>query len=127
MLEPAPDYDGEDGLSADEAYVLSLFARVDTIAFAVAGACVAAVVMFFATAILLLVGPAPAQPIGTNLWALSTFWPGYSVTWGGAFIGAIYGGICGALGAFFLAVFWNLSHLVIVGFIAFKYSALEIE
>lgn len=108
---------------ADE-LTLGLFATFDTIAFVIASACVAALIMFLATSTLLIMGPAPGHPVGPHLAALATFWPGYSVSWAGAFVGAFYAAICGSLVGFALAVFWNFCHIVILGLAALRRGAL---
>lgn len=117
------DLEVDDGHSSADELTLNLFATFDTLAFVVASACVAALVMFLATAILLVAGPAPGHPVGPHLSALMPFWPGYSVTWVGAAIGAFYAAIGGALIGFVIAVFWNLSHIVIVGLAALRRGA----
>jgi hypothetical protein len=58
---------------------MSLFAKADVIAASVAAAVCGGLFVFLATAALLVQGPAPGQPIGANLSALGTFWPGYTV------------------------------------------------
>lgn len=99
---------------------LNLFARFDTFAFALASACVVALIMFLATASLLVIGPSAGRPLGTHLSAFATFWPGYSVSWAGALVGTIYAGLIGGLIGFALAVFWNFCHIVIVGLAALR-------
>ncbi len=49
---------------------------------------VAGVLLWLTTVILLLKG---GYPVGPNLWLLSQFLVGYSVTWTGAFIGLAWG------------------------------------
>jgi hypothetical protein len=106
---------------------LNLFARFDTLAFALASACVAALIMFLATASLLVIGPAAGRPLGTHLSAFATFWPGYSVSWVGALVGTIYAGLIGGLIGFALAVFWNFCHIVIVGLAALRLGVDECD
>jgi len=106
---------------------LSLFARFDTLAFVLASASVAAMVMFLTTATLLVSGAEPGQHIGTHLGGLGTFWPGYSVSWTGSLVGALYAGGVGALAGFALSVSWNFAHIVIVGVAALRRGALEYD
>lgn len=123
MLEASDSGANRKGaLNAPDALVLSLFARIDILAFAVAAGAVAGVAMFLATAALLLAGASPGVEVGSNLSALSTFWPGYSVTWPGAFVGAFYGGLVGAAAGFVVALFWNFAHLLIVGLAALRFT-----
>ena len=116
-----PAYGGADEVS------VGLFAMFDTLAFVLASACVAALVMFLATAILLVIGPAPGHPVGPHLVALATFWPGYSITWLGAVVGAFYAAIAGALVGFAISVFWNFCHIVMLGLAALRRGALEYD
>jgi L-asparagine transporter-like permease len=105
----------EGGYSSADKLTLNLFATFDTLAFVIASACVAALVMFLATAVLLVIGPAPGHPVGPHLSALTPFWPGFSVSWIGAIVGAFYAAIGGGLVGLAVAVFWNFTHIVIVG------------
>lgn len=116
-----------DALSAEEALALRLFAKLDTIAFTVAAGCVAAVAMFVATAALLVNGAGEGQHIGPHLGAFSTFWPGYSVSWVGAFVGAFYAFWVGSLAGFGLALFWNFTHIVMLGLAALRRGGLDFE
>lgn len=113
------------GIAPSDALVLSLFARIDIFAFTIASGVVAGVGMLLATAVLLIAGAPPGAEIGPNLSALSTFWPGYSVTWPGAFVGGFYGGLTGAAIGFMLGLFWNFAHLLIVGLAALRFTDLE--
>ncbi len=100
--------------------LLALFARIDTVAMTVSTGAVIGLVMFLATAVLLLQGAPPDRAIGTNLSALSTFMPGFEVSWIGGLAGAVYGFIVGSALGFVLAVAWNFTHLLFVGFAAIK-------
>ncbi|MCI0537314.1 MAG: hypothetical protein L0Z50_19030 [Verrucomicrobiales bacterium] len=95
--------------------VMSMFGRAHVWAAAIAGGVVAACAMFLATAVLLIQGAPPGVEIGPNLAALRLFWPGYSVTWAGSVIGALYAGAVGAALGFIVALFWNFAHIVVVG------------
>lgn len=61
--------------------------------------------LFIATAWLLIKG---GENVGQNLSLLGHFFPGYSVTWGGAFVGLIYGVLAGAILGYCLALIYNL-------------------
>ena len=95
--------------------LMALFARMDTLGLTAATAVVGALALFAATAILLLKGAPPGVPVGPNLAALTTFLPGYTVSWGGALTGAFYGALSGAAIGFVLAVLWNFTHLLFIG------------
>lgn len=107
-----------------DALVLSLFARIDILAFAIAAGVVAAVAMFILTAALLMAGAPPGVEVGSNLSALTTFWPGFSISWPGSIVGAFYAGLSGAAVGFLLALFWNFAHLLIVGLAALRFTEL---
>lgn len=127
MLELSDDRRSNAEMSPADAVVLSLFARIDIIAFTIAAAAVAALAMFLATAALLVVGAPPGQPVGPHLSALSTFWPGFTVSWTGAPVGAFYAALCGGAAGFMLALFWNFAHLVIVGLAALRFATIGAE
>ena len=61
--------------------------------------------LFVATAWLLIKG---GPNVGENLSLLRHYFPGYSVTWGGAFVGLFYGLLVGAILGFCLAFLYNL-------------------
>lgn len=81
--------------------IASLRASVMAVVFAMVGG----VGLFVATAWLLIKG---GVYVGKNLSLLSNFFPGYSVTWGGAFVGLIYGAVTGALLGYALAMLYNM-------------------
>ena len=101
---------------------MALFARMDTVAMAVAVSLLFALELAAATAVLILVGAPPGVPIGPNLSALGNILPGYSVTWFGCFIGAVWASIIGLVAGFLIATFWNFAHVVFMGLSALSYS-----
>jgi hypothetical protein len=60
--------------------------------------------LFVVTAWLILSG---GEPMGPHLGLLSHYFPGYSVSWPGAFLGAIYGFASGALIGWSIARIYN--------------------
>jgi hypothetical protein len=60
--------------------------------------------LFLATAWLLIIG---GDPIGPHLGLLDNYFPGYAVTWPGAFIGLGYGTVVGAVAGWTLAWTYN--------------------
>jgi len=58
--------------------------------------------VFLATAWILLYGSD-----GKTMAKLSNFYLGYTVSWGGAFVGLVYGFIDGLIAGFLLAVLYN--------------------
>ena len=103
--------------------LMALFARMDTVAMSIALAVVFALGLALATAVLLVQGAPGGMPrsVGSNLSALENIFPGYSVTWPGALIGAAWAGITGAILGFLGATTWNFAHLVFLGFLALDY------
>ena len=67
-----------------------------------------------ATVVLLLQGPAPGATVGWTLGVLGDYLPGFAVSWPGAFVGSLYGFLAGAITGFVAALFWNITHLLIV-------------
>lgn len=66
------------------------------------------VVLFLATAWLLIRG---GPNVGQTLGLLAHYFPGYSVTWPGAFVGLAYGALSGALAGGALA--WTYNRIAI--------------
>ncbi len=107
--------------------MMSLFARLDIAATAAAGAACGALVLFLATAALLVQGAPADYPVGPNLEALRAFAPGYSVTWPGSLVGAAFGAVYGAIFGLVLAAFWNFAHLIVIGVIVLQGDWYESE
>lgn len=80
------------------------FLPVHKLAFGVATAVSAAVLVFLATAIYLLRNPQP----GFDLWLLAQYFAGYTVSWQGALIGAVWAAFSGFVLGWFLAFSRNL-------------------
>ncbi len=47
------------------------------------------------------------ENVGAHLKLLRVYFPGYTVTWGGAFLGFVYGALVGGLAGFLLAWIYN--------------------
>lgn len=101
-------------MNADKAVLMAGFARMDVVAMAVALGTVCAVGLFLLTATLLIKGAPPGIHIGTHLGLLGIYLPGYSISWGGSIVGAIYAWMVGALIGFVWAVMWNLTHYIYI-------------
>ena len=101
-------------MNADQAVLMAAFARFDVVALAVAIGTVCAIGLFLLTAVLLVKGAPPGMPIGTHLGVLGSYLPGYSVSWGGSAIGAVYAWMIGALAGFVWAALWNLTHFLYI-------------
>ena len=107
-------------LDADRAVLMAGFARLDVVALAVAMGTLLAVALFLMTAALLLKGAPPGRVVGPHLALLAVYFPGYSVSWGGSVIGAIYAWIAGAALGFVWAVLWNLTHYLYIALILIR-------
>lgn len=99
----------------DHEILSAVFAKMDVMALAVAGGVLCSIALFMATAILLVQNVPANYPVGPHLSALADYLPGYSVTWGGGVVGALYGFLGGAIGGFAAATFWNITHYVALG------------
>ena len=85
--------------------IARLRASVMAVTFGIAGG----LILFMATAWLLIIGPTGgSEHVGPTLGLLSNFFPGYSVTWTGAVVGLFYGALSGAVAGFVLAFIYNL-------------------
>jgi len=82
------------------AHVARLRASVMAATFALLGG----VGLFVATAWLLVRG---GDPVGPHLALLSNYFPGYAVTWGGAWIGLGWGALVGGVTGWSLASIYN--------------------
>lgn len=60
--------------------------------------------LFAATLWLVIKG---GEVVGPTLGLLRVYFPGYSVTWGGSFLGFLYGALTGALLGFCVATLYN--------------------
>jgi hypothetical protein len=80
--------------------VASLRASVMAVVFGMVGGAG----LFVATAWLLVRG---GDNVGATLSLLRHFYPGYSVTWGGAFVGFFYGALTGAVLGYVIALLYN--------------------
>jgi hypothetical protein len=89
---------GEKGRHIEDDLIEAVFARLDPLALGVAVGWVKGLVLFLATAILLLKG---GEHVGHTLSLLENYVPGFEVTWIGAAIGCVEVGLMGfALGYF---------------------------
>jgi hypothetical protein len=98
----------------DKAILMAAFARIDVVAYAVAMGTICALLLFAATAVLILKGPHPGMDLGDHLSLIGIYLPGYEVTWAGGLLGALYAWILGAIAGFVLALLWNLTHYLYI-------------
>jgi hypothetical protein len=84
------------------------------VAFGIASGVVLALALAVATVILVWRG---GEIVGPHLSLLGNYLPGYTVTWGGAVLGAIYGLLVGFVGGFLFATFRNITVALYLRFI----------
>ncbi len=83
--------------SQDRAVLAAVFAKMDAVAMASAIGVLFSLGLFLATILLLLPDVPAGHPVGPHLSALNDYLPGYSVTWVGGAIGAVYGFLIGMM------------------------------
>ena len=99
--------------------LIQAFARLQPRAFGLSCGVVGAVGLFLVTAILYLKGPAaPGLEVGPHLELLAFFVPWFTVSWGGALIGTVWGLVVGYLMGLVLAGFINFHHRIYINLIA---------
>ena len=96
---------------APERMVLQTFSRMDKTAFGCATGSVAGLLLFLATIGLVIKG---GLVVGPRLGLLVYYFPGFSVTSGGAFIGLAYGFACGYIGGWLFAAMRNFFLIVYI-------------
>tara|TARA_R110002072_G_scaffold83915_1_gene190219 strand:+ start:8434 stop:8784 length:351 start_codon:yes stop_codon:yes gene_type:complete len=99
----------------DHQILSAVFAKMDVPAMTFSAGILGSLVLFLATAVLLLQSVPADYPVGAHLSALADYLPGYNVSWSGTIIGALYGFLVGAIAGFAAAVYWNLAHYVALG------------
>lgn len=100
--------------NADKALLKIAFCRIDLVAMAIATGTVSGLLLFLATAVLLVKGAPPGMQVGPHLQVLGVYLPGYSVTWVGSLLGAGYGLLIGAAIGALTAGMWNFTHYLYV-------------
>lgn len=97
----------DETFSKDEwAQIGQAIARLRASVMAVVFGLLSGVGLFIAT-IWLVVTAKDGYPVGPTLSLLNNYFPGYSVTYGGAFLGLIYGAILGGITGYLLAYIYN--------------------
>jgi len=97
--------------ATDKAILMAAFARFDPVALAVALGSVFALLLYIATAALLLQG---GEVVGPHLALIGIYLPGYDVSWTGGLIGACYFWVIGAVVGTVIAMLWNLTHYLYI-------------
>ena len=86
--------------------ILHAFAKIDRAAFGVGVGAVLGLLILLATILVILKG---GEADGLDLQLLSQYYPGYTVTFGGALLGLFYGFLSGFLLGWFIALLRNAS------------------
>ena len=98
----------------DKAVLMASFAKIDVVAMALALGVVWGMMLFLATALLLMQGAPEGQMVGPHLSLLGVYLPGYEVSWIGSLVGAFYFFIIGAIAGLLIAGLWNLTHYLYI-------------
>jgi hypothetical protein len=104
----ASDFDRTDAI------IRLSFARFDIRALATALGFTMGAMVWVATAALLVKASGSTGEVGPHLSLLARFFPGYSVTWVGSFVGFAYGFVLGFMVGTGIALSWNLSHYMLL-------------
>ena len=97
----------------EEQLLVTAFADIRPIPMGLSVGIVAGTALFLATAVLVIRGSlSPGEPVGPMLNLLNNFFPGYRMTWTGAFLGWFYGFLNGFLAGATMAALVNLSHRI---------------
>ena len=99
----------------EEQVLIQSFARLQARALGLSLGLAGGLLLFGATAVLLIragLADQPVQTVGPHLRLLGSFLPGYQVTWSGAGIGMLYGFGLGFVLGVTMAALLNLSHFL---------------
>ncbi len=91
--------------ATQEDLILRSIARLRAGVLAIVCGCLGGVALFVATVWLLIRG---GESVGAHLGLLGQYFPGYSVTWGGAFVGLFWGVLVGGVVGWATAWVYNL-------------------
>ena len=102
--EPIPPRETETSARLNEEALLREVIRLSSNVFGLTLGILFAAGIFLATNILVLKG---GPHVGAHLQLLNQFFPGYSVTFGGSFLGAAYGFVVGYISGWVIAAVYN--------------------
>ena len=103
-----------------ELIIMWAFAKLDLAAFVLASAAVTGAFLLLLTLLLVIKGAPAGIPVGPHLAALRSIFPGYTVTYSGAFVGGLYAAVLGACLGFVVAAVWNLAHGIFLAFVRMR-------
>lgn len=101
---PQTSSDSSPATDRELALVARSVARLRAVIVALVTAMVCGFGLFAATLWLVIKG---GPVVGPTLGLLRAYYPGYSVTWGGSFVGLFYGALTGAVLGFTVATLYN--------------------
>ncbi len=107
MTQPTAVQDNQEDRRADE-LLMRAIRRIHSTILGLVFGILFGLLIFVATAVLVVKGPwSPGDEVGPHLILLSHFFPGYTVTWGGSFLGGFYGFVTGFLGGWLIGWVYN--------------------
>lgn len=95
---------------ADKALLKIAFCRIDVAAMAIATGTVVGLLLFLLTAVLLIKGASAGVEAGPHLKLPGIYLPGYTVSWWGTLLGAVYGMLLGVAAGTIISGMWNFTH-----------------
>jgi protoporphyrinogen oxidase len=107
-------HDVEELAGTLEAAIARVFPKLDRVAFGLSLGLVAGTLLLFATLVLVLKG---GDAVGPNLRLLNQYFPGYSVTVTGSFLGLAYGLVSGFIGGGSFALLRNAALFITMALI----------
>lgn len=114
----------DSGGNRERLLITRAFARLDPVALGVAVGSVAALGLFFLTALLLMQG---GQMVGMHMNRLSFFLVGYNVSWSGACFGLLWGMFLGFILGFIVAQLWNGYHKLFIALVVARARSREVS
>ena len=112
-------HDPDSPMNRNEAIMIRAFAPLHKRAFGLAVGSASGLLVFLMTAVYLITDPEPAFDLGL----LRQYFSGYSVSWPGAVVGALWGGFVGFVAGWFLAFVRNF---VVAGILLWIRSRTEL-
>lgn len=94
--------------------------RLNIPAFSAATAVFGAISLTLLVAVVLLRGPIDEEAVGTHLALLAHYVPGFTVSWKGALVGALWVGLFAGLFGAVVAIVWNSIHRALLLWFALR-------
>lgn len=100
----APETDQSEETRRSDDLMIQAIRRIHSVFLGIVFGILFGLLIFVATIILMIKG---GEEIGPHLGLLGQFFPGYAVTWGGSFVGGLYGFATGFLGGWLIGWVYN--------------------